>query len=639
MKLRIASVKLRTPYKVPGGTARPIKVQQEEVAALLDSELFSEAPGFTDLVQHDICLKKDAPARQKSYRIPERLVPELKKEINFMLELGIIEFDPYPMPRIDDLLERVGGAREVTYLGYIIGFGKIRPQVGKVDAVHTFPVPTTKKKEVDGEMKLVVFLSRRLLDRETRYSTVEKECLAMKWAIESLRYYLLGRHFFLEKDHRALQWLHRKKNANARIAGWSESPSLPNNICVAEQHLQSLRRRFEKHAQYKEEYTACVNNMLQQGHAEAVPSEEQEKDDGQLWYIPHHGVHHPTKEDAVHMVKSLTDLCSKGGFKLSKWVSNSRTVLMSVPEERRAKEIKNLDLDKDQLPVERVLGLQWSIETDEFRFRTSVQGHPQTRRGILSVVSSLYNPLGILALFSMPAKLLLQELCQQNLKWDEVIPHSLSRKWLDWLEDLQLISSFKVERCVKPSCNRKPDKAQLHHFSDASQDGYGTVSYVKLEKNNISHVAFILGKARVAPMKQTTIPRLELTAAVLAVRVNKLLQKELQIQLEKPVFWTDGTTVLKYISSETRRFHTFVANRISVIQEATDVNQWRYVSSKENPADDASRGMRDEEFLRCRRWINGPEFLHRSEEEWPKLDVDHHAIPADDPEVKKDLTT
>ncbi|XP_023192327.1 uncharacterized protein LOC111609249 isoform X3 [Xiphophorus maculatus] len=558
----------------------------------------------------------------------------------------------------------------------------------------------------------------------------------------------------------------------------SESPSLPNNICVAEQRLQSLRRRFEKDAQYKEEYTACVNNMLQQGHAEAVPADELQKGDGQLWYIPHHGVHHPTKgklrvvfdcgstykgaslncqllqgpdltnslvgvlirfrkepvalmadidamfhqvyvsekhvnflrflwwhhgdaskpaqefrmlvhlfgavsspscanyalqrtaddnaqqfpaevidtiknnfyvddclksvpteEDAVQMVKRLTELCSKGGFMLSKWVSNSRTVLMSIPEERRAKEIKNLDLDKDQLPVERVLGLQWSIETDEFKFRMSAQDRPHTRRGILSVVSSLYDPLGILAPFSMPAKLLLQELCRQNLKWDEVIPHSISRKWLDWLKDLQLISSFKVDRCIKPSCIRKPDKAQLHHFSDASQDGYGTVSYLKLEKNNISHVTFILGKARVAPMKQTTIPRLELTAAVLAVRVNKLLQKELQIQLEKPVFWTDSTTVLKYISSETRRFHTFVANRISVIREATDVNQWRYVSSKENPADDASRGMKAEEFLKCKRWINGPEFLHRSEEEWPKLEVDHHVIPADDPEVKRDLTT
>lgn len=74
--------------------------------------------------------------------------------------------------------------------------------------------------EVDGERRPVVFLSRKLLDRETRYSTVEKECLAMKWAIESLRYYLLGRHFSLETDHRALQWLHKMKDANTRIAGW-----------------------------------------------------------------------------------------------------------------------------------------------------------------------------------------------------------------------------------------------------------------------------------------------------------------------------------------------------------------------------------------------------------------------------------
>ena len=74
--------------------------------------------------------------------------------------------------------------------------------------------------EVEGEMKPVAYLSRRLLDRETRYSTVEKECLAMKWAIDTLRYYLLGRHFILETDHRALQWLNRMRDANMRIAGW-----------------------------------------------------------------------------------------------------------------------------------------------------------------------------------------------------------------------------------------------------------------------------------------------------------------------------------------------------------------------------------------------------------------------------------
>ncbi|XP_038147342.1 uncharacterized protein LOC119793281 isoform X1 [Cyprinodon tularosa] len=95
-----------------------------------------------------------------------------------------------------------------------------------------------------------------------------------------------------------------KGHYNIDLPFRSESPCFPNNICVAEQRLQSLRRRFEKDAEYKEEYTACVNNMLQQGHAEAVPAEDLQKE-----------------EDAIHMVKRLTDLCSKGGFVLSKWMN------------------------------------------------------------------------------------------------------------------------------------------------------------------------------------------------------------------------------------------------------------------------------------------------------------------------------
>ena len=297
-----------------------------------------------------------------------------------------------------------------------------------------------------------------------------------------------------------------------------------------------------------------------------------------------------------------------------------------------------LNLDADQLPMERALGLQWCIETDKFKFRTSLQEKPQTRRGILSVVSSLYDPLGFLAPFSIPAKLLLQELCRRGSGWDEAIPQSLSKKWFEWLEDLQKVAEFNVDRCIKPRDFGDPDTAQLHHFSDASQVGYGTVSYLRLEKDDRVHVAFLLGKARVAPLKQTTIPRLELTAAVLAVRVDKMLRKELQLKLEKSVFWTDSTTVLKYICNETRRFHTFVANRVSIIREAANGDQWRYVGSKENPADDASRGMRAETFLKGRRWINGPKFLCEPKEVWPKLDADLDMIPADDPEVKRDLT-
>ncbi len=128
-----------------------------------------------------------------------------------------------------------------------------------------------------------------------------------------------------------------------------------------------------------------------------------------------------------------------------------------------------------------------------------------------------------------------------------------------------------------------------------------------MRENHVS-IAFVLGKARVAPLKQTTIPRLELTAAVLAVRVDKMLKRELQLDLHPSVFWTDSTTVLKYIGNETRRFHTFVANRVAVIRNETDVAQWRHIGTKLNPADEASRGLSAEEFLACERWLKDQNF-------------------------------
>lgn len=164
------------------------------------------------------------------------------------------------------------------------------------------------------------------------------------------------------------------------------------------------------------------------------------------------------------------------------------------------------------------------------------------------------------------------------------------------------------------------------------------LSFLRLENSDKRlHVAFLFGKARVAPLKQTTIPQMELTAAVLTVRVDRMLQIELQLQLQRSTFWTDSTTVLKYISNETKRFHTFVANRTAVIREATDVEQWRYIGSKENSADEASREMKVDDFLTSKRWIHRPEFLSKPEEKWPKSNLDFNVISSDDPEVKRDL--
>ncbi len=116
-----------------------------------------------------------------------------------------------------------------------------------------------------------------------------------------------------------------------------------------------------------------------------------------------------------------------------------------------------------------------------------------------------------------------------------------------------------------------------------------------------------------------------------------MLRAELQLPLEGSCFWTDSTSVLKYIRNEDWRFQTFVANRISTIRRATDVQQWRYVHTTQNPADKASRGFAVDQLLTNRRWIEGPEFLWKRDEKWPESCLDSD-IAADDPEVKKELT-
>ena len=179
---------------------------------------------------------------------------------------------------------------------------------------------------------------------------------------------------------------------------------------------------------------------------------------------------------------------------------------------------------------------------------------------------------------------------------------------------------------------------ELHHFSDASEIGYGTVSYLRLT-NTAGRVcvAFVLGKSRVTPLKQITIPRLELTAATLAMKVDRMLKRELQLELKDSVFWTDSTSVLGYIHNKKRRYHTFVANRVSLICELSQDKQWRYVNSKDNPADDASRGLNIEPFLKSVRWLKGAQFLEMEETDWPEIPERLGQIPLDDPEIKKEV--
>ena len=345
----------------------------------------------------------------------------------------------------------------------------------------------------------------------------------------------------------------------------------------------------------------------------------------------------PSTSEAKELIRKTKEMCRRGGFNLHKFTSNKREVIESIPVEDRPKGIKELNLEKDELPMERALGVSWCIESDAFKFRIVMQDRPLTRRGILSTVSSVYDPLGFLAPLILTGKAILQDLCRGKVEWDDPIPENVRSRWLKWRDELHHLEDLSVRRCFKPEGFGTVMSTQLHHFSDASTTGYGQCSYVRLvdDKGQI-HCSLIMGKARVAPLKMVTIPRLELTAAVVSVRISDMLRQELQYESVEEIFWTDSKVVLGYIKNDSKRFHVFVANRVQQIRDQTSPSQWRHVETKCNPADDASRGITAKELVESSRWISGPEFLWTPEDQWPQpLENQDLVTPSDDPEVKK----
>ncbi|KAL9952529.1 hypothetical protein ACROYT_G039798 [Oculina patagonica] len=164
--------------------------------------------------------------------------------------------------------------------------------------------------------------------------------------------------------------------------------------------------------------------------------------------------------------------------------------------------------------------------------------------------------------------------------------------------------------------------------------GFGAVCYARYSlPDGTIKVSFVMARNRVAPLKQLSIPRLELQAAVLAVRLYNLVKQELSVTVKDTIFWSDSKTVLQYISNESRRFHTFVANRVSEIHDAADPTQWRHVPGHLNPADDCTRGLRAADLDKHCRWLNGPAFLSKPEEQWPQ-DTFTGPLRENDDEVK-----
>ncbi|XP_078809202.1 uncharacterized protein LOC144994598 [Oryzias latipes] len=314
---------------------------------------------------------------------------------------------------------------------------------------------------------------------------------------------------------------------------------------------------------------------------------------------------------AINLLQRTQTSLAESNLRLHKFVSNSKAVTEAFSPDDCAAVVKELDLSGEEVPMQRSLGLLWEIQTDTFTYAVSNMRKPYTRRGILSTVNSVFDPLGLLAPVTIQGRALLRELTMQLSDWDTPLSDDKFRIWESWRDSLQDLREIHVPRAYTSS-SMEAVHTELHVFSDASNKAIGAVAYLKtVQEGGKAEVGFVMGKAKLAPQSEPTIPRLELCGAVLAVEMADLIQDELDLKFDAVQFYTDSKVVLGYICNETKRFYTYVHNRVQRIRQSSTPEQWNYVRTEENPADHASRSLSASRLSQT-SWFTGPSFLHKT---------------------------
>ncbi|CAM1305549.1 Uncharacterised protein g4091 [Pycnogonum litorale] len=305
-------------------------------------------------------------------------------------------------------------------------------------------------------------------------------------------------------------------------------------------------------------------------------------------------------------------------MQLRKWMSNSEEVLNGIDQQIK-NDASSLDIDRHM----KVLGLAWQPISDTVSFQTSELSHNiqdliPTRRTLLSTVARIYDPIGLITPYTIAGKILFQEVWKIGLQWHDPLPCRLVKKWSNWINDMLEVQIVQFSRSF---CNGVFDElkaeAEFHIFVDSSETAYGSAVYLKT-KAEPATVHLVISLARVAPIKRVTIPRLELLAAVIGVRLMNKVKEALQLSSPSCCYCTGSMVALCWIKGSADRWKHFVANRVREIQELSGPNSWRFCPGDRNPADMVTRFHSVHETLKTSTWLHGPSWLQDDHEKWPK---------------------
>ncbi|XP_070526460.1 uncharacterized protein [Cardiocondyla obscurior] len=337
-----------------------------------------------------------------------------------------------------------------------------------------------------------------------------------------------------------------------------------------------------------------------------------------------------TLSETKRVREEIVEILRRGNFELSKWLSNRDEL---IPD--RARGVRDEVAFGEEFEP-KVLGIRWNPANDEFGFEAnSGRGAERvTKRTILAEIASIFDPLGLLGPVIVVAKIIMQDTWQTQMGWEESVPQEIHQRWVDFRHELIYLKEIRVPRWVG---SRDMHNLQLHGFCDASEKAYGACVYVRTREGPAKYkIVLLTSKSRVAPIKAISLPRLELCAAVLLAELTEKICASLNERKRSLFLWTDSTITLNWIASSSRRWNSFVANRVGEIQRATDIADWRHVPSAENPADLLSRGTTIQMLKTSPLWWNGPSFLQFESDSWPKRE---RAVISDEdlPERKKTI--
>ena len=340
----------------------------------------------------------------------------------------------------------------------------------------------------------------------------------------------------------------------------------------------------------------CANDHKQE-HPEAYTSIMQQ------FYMDDFTQTYPSEEEARRSAEEIKTVLHTGGFNLTKFLSNRPAALENLLEE-----------DKAELKAQRILGQTWDPKTDKLMFakpKFLYTGQQMTQRKVLSMAASLFDPIGLISPFAIRIRCSLQRIIKEGRNWDQPVSECYQQELQEWMDEFDNMTPIEIPRCLIPNTN---GTHQLHTFTDASMSAIAAIVYVRTTNADGSSTSrYVISKTKVAPIKQLSIPKLELEAATLGAELAGFCESKMTTTISSKHFWTDSTATLGWIQSKQRQ-KMYMANRLTKIHENSNQENWRHIPGKMNPADRGTRGLTPSDIPKL--WLQPPDFLSKPQDSW-----------------------